>query len=311
MTGTFTLAHLTDVHLAPITGFAPRYWNLKRTLGWLNWLRGRRLVHRRDVVDRITDDIRAARPDHIVVTGDLINLGLPGEALAARAWLESLGGPDFVTVIPGNHDIYSTPGEGACLADWTDYMRANDGEAGRLEAVTFPFVRDLGPIVLVALNSSHPTPPFVAAGRLGNAQREAVARQLDRLRAGGKPRVVVIHHPPLTGQAKPSRALADAAEFEDVLSRYGAELVLHGHNHADMTAWHAGPSSPIPVLGMASASAGRRHKDEPLARYQLLRFSRTDGAWPIEREVRGIIEPGGAVHSITRTALLPQSVPEN
>jgi hypothetical protein len=28
-----TIAHLTDVHLGPVEGFTPRYWNLKRGLG--------------------------------------------------------------------------------------------------------------------------------------------------------------------------------------------------------------------------------------------------------------------------------------
>jgi len=28
-----TIAHLTDVHLGPIAGFNPRYWNLKRAAG--------------------------------------------------------------------------------------------------------------------------------------------------------------------------------------------------------------------------------------------------------------------------------------
>lgn len=302
MAGTFTLAHLSDVHLPPITGFAPAYWNVKRGLGWLNWMRGRQFVHRRDVADRIVADMKAMRPDHVAVTGDLMNLGLPGEAVAARAWLERIGPPDGVTVIPGNHDIYSTPGEDACLTAWADYMAVRGGAGGR--PATFPFVRDVGPVVLVALNSARPTPPFVAAGRLGAAQIAVLAEQLERLAGGGKPRVVLIHHPPLAGQARPSRALADAAELERVLSQHGAELVLHGHNHVDMLAWRDGPRAPFPSIGVASASAGRLHKKEPLARYQLLRFRMDNGACTIEREVRGLMEPGGGVRSISRTMLV-------
>jgi len=33
MTMPITIAHLTDVHLGPIAGFEPRYWNLKRAAG--------------------------------------------------------------------------------------------------------------------------------------------------------------------------------------------------------------------------------------------------------------------------------------
>ena len=88
-----TIAHLTDVHLGPIAGFGPRYWNLKRLLGYANWLRDRRHTHQREVLARIVDDLAAQAPDHIAVTGDLVNIGLPQEHVAALAWVESLGAP--------------------------------------------------------------------------------------------------------------------------------------------------------------------------------------------------------------------------
>ena len=65
----------------------------------LNWLRGRRHAHQRPALDLIVADMLAHRPDHIAVTGDLVNLGLPAEYEAAREWLSDLGSPDNVTVI--------------------------------------------------------------------------------------------------------------------------------------------------------------------------------------------------------------------
>lgn len=99
-----TIAHLTDVHLGPIAGFSPRYWNLKRAAGYYNWMRHRRSAYRQDVLDRIVADIAAQQPDHVVVTGDLANIGLPQEHINALAWLKALGPPEHVTVIPGNHE---------------------------------------------------------------------------------------------------------------------------------------------------------------------------------------------------------------
>ena len=61
MDSTVTLAHVSDVHLAPIEGFAMRYWNIKRVLGYLNWQRGRVRVHQRCVADKIAADIRATQ----------------------------------------------------------------------------------------------------------------------------------------------------------------------------------------------------------------------------------------------------------
>src|SRR3984957_3814485 len=87
----FTLAHLSDPHLAPLP--VPRFRDLagKRALGYLNWKRNRRKFHRRDVLDALVSDIQAQAPDHIAITGDLVNLALEAEFAPAREWLESVG----------------------------------------------------------------------------------------------------------------------------------------------------------------------------------------------------------------------------
>ena len=106
----FVLAHLSDLHMA----LTPRLSELagKRGLGFINWQRGRKYIHRRETLDVITRDVKAAAADHIAVTGDLVNLSLPVEYAAARAWLDNLGPPHDVTVIPGNHDAYVPPSAG-------------------------------------------------------------------------------------------------------------------------------------------------------------------------------------------------------
>ena len=90
----FTLAHLSDIHLSPMP--RPRRSELmsKRMLGYVNWHRGRKLVHRREILDLLTRDIIERKPDHIAVTGDLVNLGLPEEFLRAAEWLHHLGPPE-------------------------------------------------------------------------------------------------------------------------------------------------------------------------------------------------------------------------
>jgi 3',5'-cyclic AMP phosphodiesterase CpdA len=300
MTDTFTLAHLSDVHLEPIAGLRLRHWNTKRALGLLNWQRGRRHVHQRAVADLIAADALAHAPDHIAVTGDLANLGLPGEYANALAWLEGLGEPERVSVVPGNHDIYTGRlGGDSCLVTWAPFMRNSESWSGGTP-VQFPYVRTQGPVALIGLNSAVPTPPFVAAGRLGAAQIAQLALALERLKAAGYIRVVLIHHPPLPGQAPPRRALEDAAALAAVLDQHGAELVLHGHNHREMLAWRRHSEGGIPVLGVASASAGRRHKDEPLARYYLIRMRREDGALHINCETRGLVSADGGVTTIDR-----------
>jgi 3',5'-cyclic AMP phosphodiesterase CpdA len=112
--------------------------------------------------------------------------------------------------------------------------------------------------------------------------------------------VVLIHHPPLPGQAPPRRALRDAEALERVLATCGAELVLHGHNHRDNHIDFAWSRGRIPVLGVASGSVGRVHKGEPLGRYNLLRITRTGGAARIECTTRGLDATGSFIEQVDR-----------
>jgi len=292
MTETFTLVHLSDAHLGPIAGFRLRTLNTKRALGFLNWQHKRRFVHLPTVADRLAADALAHAPDHIAVTGDLANLGLPGEFMTGLGWLKTLGEPDRVSVVPGNHDIYTGRlGGPSCLETWAPYMRGSESWT-ETSPVHFPYERTSGPVALIGLNSAIPTPVGVAGGRLGPAQLAELQRSLERLGAAGYIRVVLIHHPPLPGQASPRRALEDAEALADVLERWGAELVLHGHNHKQSLVWHRHGARGIPILGVASASAAVSHDGEPLARYHLLRLRREDGVVHINCELRGLDEDG-------------------
>ena len=308
MTHTFTLAHISDLHLTPLLGFGPHHWNVKRSLGFINWARSRRFVHRLEVADRMAADMWQQGADHVAVTGDIANLGLPDEIGAALGWLKTVGPPDRVTAIPGNHDIYTRRMSGpACTEIWREYIASDAWGASFLgaEPQQFPFVRRIGPLALIGLNSAFPTRPFVAAGRVGRDQLAALQDCLLRLKSENLMRVVLIHHPPLPGQTAPRRALEDAEQLSAMLSECGAELVLHGHNHRDSLIWLPSKDGSIPVVGVASGSATRTHGLEPLGRYNLFRFS-TDG---IEMHVRGLGGESGGVVDIARFALQPDAQP--
>lgn len=297
-----TIAHLSDVHLSPVHGIGPRHVNVKRALGLANWLLKRRKVHLRAVVDALVADLALQKVDHIIVSGDLTNLGLPGEHAAALAWLRGLGPPERVSVVPGNHDIYCRLWRDPGVERWRAYMSSDAGGVRHVDGPVqgFPFVRMIGGLAVVGINSAVPTRPFMAIGEVGEAQLAALARTLARLGAEGLRRIVVVHHPPLPGQADERRGLRDAARLEETLLAHGADLVLHGHNHRDMHAVRHGPHGRIDVVGIASASIGRGYKEEPLGRYNLISLDPIRPGGEINIVSRGISAEGGAVAEVGR-----------
>lgn len=302
MSQTLDLAHVSDIHLPPLPMPRRGEWRVKRLLGWLNWLRLRRRQHQVQVLRALTDDLKAQSPGHIAVTGDLVNIGLPAEYACAARWLEGLGPPDRVTAIPGNHDIYAELGDDPGTGRWQAYMSGEVDGSG----FGYPFVRRIAHVALIGLNSGLVTPPFCAYGRLGAGQLARLAGVLARLGEQGLVRVVLIHHPPLPGQAAPRCALEDADQVASTLARHGAELVLHGHNHRAMLAFAPGPRGPIPVVGAPSASLGLAQGRQTLARYNIYRIA-PDGGSAIEMIERGIAAAGGPVLEIGRRRLLPSS----
>jgi 3',5'-cyclic AMP phosphodiesterase CpdA len=143
----------------------------------------------------------------------------------------------------------------------------------------------------------------MAWGRVGGDQLGRLAAVLDRLREAGLFRLLLIHHPPLPDQASPARGLTDAPALKATLTRHGAELVIHGHNHRNMLAWLRSASGMFPIVGAPSASLGRGHKHERLARYNLYRIGAAGRG--IELIGRGLAEPGGAIVELERRALVP------
>jgi 3',5'-cyclic AMP phosphodiesterase CpdA len=300
----FTLAHLSDIHLSPMPRARRRDLLSKRILGYVNWHRGRKLVHRREILDLITNDIVARKPDHIAVTGDLVNLGLPQEFIRAAEWLHQLGAPDRVTAIPGNHDAYVRLHPERGTGHWQPYMEANAaGEAlVPTPATGFPFVRRFGDVAIVALSSAVPTMPFVAAGKLGSAQRAFLATALEVLGRHDLFRVVLIHHSPLPGQANWQRGLRDAKALAEILKEKGAELVLHGHNHEQTVRELETVSGTAIVVGVPSASeavAGRI----PAARYNEYEIARAGPGWRVEMTGRAVASTPERVEECERRVL--------
>jgi 3',5'-cyclic AMP phosphodiesterase CpdA len=277
----FTLAHLSDPHLAPL--LAPHWYELigKRVTGYINWRRRRRFAHDRAVLDALIADLKTQKPDHIAVTGDIANIALPEEFIRGHAWLESLGAPKDVSLILGNHDMYVAQAAPIAMREWGGYMTGDDGVAG------FPYLRRRDNVALIGLSSGVPSAPFLATGRLGKQQLAALAAMLESLKSENIFRVVMIHHPPVSLTARHKR-LVDATAFKDVIAAHGAELLLHGHDHLHMLNWLEGPDGMrVPAVGVPSASAAP-HMSKNAAAYNLYAIDGTPGRWQCDMISRGI-----------------------
>ncbi|HEV2627455.1 MAG TPA: metallophosphoesterase [Pseudolabrys sp.] len=285
----FTLAHLSDLHLSPLP--RPRLSELmnKRITGYINWLRKRRFLHDRAVLETLIEDLKDQAPDHIAITGDIANIALEEEFVRGRNWLQHLDSFKSVSFVPGNHDAYVRHAV-RYAPQWAPWMTGDDGLVG------FPYVRRRGPIALIGLSTAIATPPFMATGRLGEAQIKALGPLLDKLKTEGLFRVILIHHPPVTKAAEHKRLL-DAWALVETIAAHGAELLLHGHDHLHMLNWLKGPAGTrVPAVGVPSASAAPGLSHDAAA-YNLYRVDGAPGAWRCEMVSRGFADGGRIVES--------------
>jgi len=289
----FLLAHLSDVHLGPLPQPRPVDLIGKRLTGYLNWKRARAHIHDMEVLARLVADLKAQAPDHIAMTGDILNIALPEEFVAGRAWIEQLGSGDQVSFVPGNHDAYvqsAMEDLRTAFAPWTQGERI--GECNGVDA--FPFMRVKDGVALIGVTSGVPTAPFIASGTLGRKQIIACEALLREAQARGLARIVMLHHPPHRTGAPLGRALSDAHQFEMMIERVGAELVIHGHNHKLSVAHIKGPDGQVPVVGVASGSAAAGTPDHR-AGYNLYEISADAGGFAITARTRGLLPGSRAI----------------
>jgi 3',5'-cyclic AMP phosphodiesterase CpdA len=129
--------------------------------------------------------------------------------------------------------------------------------------------------------------PFIAAGKIGSAQRDLLANALDRLKQANLCRVVLIHHPPLRAQAGWHRGLRDAGKLTNVLKQHGAELVLHGHNHAQTVHELETATGTAIIVGVPSASEAVEGRI-PAARWNEYGIARAGDGWRVEMVGRSV-----------------------
>lgn len=299
----FKLAHISDPHLGPLPD--PKLLQLfsKRILGYLNWRRHRSKIMGANYLEQLVLDMKEAEPDHIAVTGDLVNIALPLEITGARAWLEEIGDPENVSVVPGNHDAYVPGAIRRARSAWWPYMCGDNEKnlpaADTPSEATFPYVRKRDGIALIGVTTGRASAPWFATGRVGSDQSKRLRAILEELGRVGLFRVVMLHHPPFRKATGWHKRLSDASRVRAVVKRAGAELILHGHTHIDSFEQIEGPNGPVAVVGVPSATSAPGGK-KPAARYNLFKIEKTDLGWDCHMEEHGFEVPSTPVRLLAK-----------
>ena len=273
------VAHCSDLHLLSHDG--ARWLDLanKRWIGAMNLLSSRSRHYHVAAFEHMVADMNAEGIEHVLCTGDVTNLALEQEFKFARSKFDQLaGGPEHVTVIPGNHDAYVAEGIAHFATVFDEYHRADAGwqwtdadkdpaDAG--DDLRWPLVRVRGELAIVGVTTTRATPWFTAYGRVGAGQLARLRKALLDPRIANKARLVAIHHPPAGKFARSTiRGLRDHEAFAKVIGEVGADLIVHGHEHQDLSHTLDGPSGPVPVRGIASGTY-HHNKIDRIGRYRV------------------------------------------
>ncbi len=286
---TMTLAHLSDPHISCMNAITARDLLSKRLFGYLRWKLHRGAGHGDAVLSALRADLAKTKPDHIAVTGDLTHLSLSAEFKKARQWLQSLGTPSQVTVIPGNHDTYVNTDWQKTMAHWSEYMLSDTprDDVHNMENMDriFPSLRIRGRLALIGVCTAQPCAPHLAVGSIGAIQMHLLEKILSQTARQQYFRVLLIHHPPASGTVSWRKRLTDAPALQSLLARFGAELILHGHAHRAHQSYLKTPSGSAPVMGAPSITALDRRL-ERRARYHLYHISPGADDWNVRLQGR-------------------------
>jgi 3',5'-cyclic AMP phosphodiesterase CpdA len=291
----FKLAHISDIHLGPLPRLSIRELASKRITGFVNWHRNRSKHLFGGTLDILLEDLKERGPDHLAITGDLVNLASTIEIRTAAEWLRTVGDPAFTSVVPGNHDAYVPGAYEKSMRAWYPYVRGDlSPPEWEEDRHVFPYLRVRDRVALIGCSTAVATLPFSASGFYSSRQARETVNMLRAAGEAGLFRVLMIHHPPIRSATSFHKRMIGIRRFGAVVSTGGAELVLHGHTHLNTVKWLRGQTSPVPVVGIASASQGPGGM-KPRAAYNYFTISGSPGAWELKGERFSLNQLGDGV----------------
>lgn len=278
------LIHLTDPHLSSLDGVKFSALRGKRWSGFTSWHKNRRKKYLPAVLDELCLAVKADRPDQILLTGDLLQIGLDSEIAQAAEWLPTLGSAQELMLVPGNHDIYASGSAAMVYDSWADYLF----HGAALER--FPVVRKLGNLSLIGLSTANISPLFMASGKLDAAQLQELPLLLEQAASEQQLVCLLIHHPPLPGMTGRRKGLSNAAALQSILEKFPPALIFHGHLHHNRELQWG--DSRVYCTAAASSLAD--------ASYRIMDIEEDGESWQFQMTLKTIaVDAGGAVQFLT------------
>jgi 3',5'-cyclic AMP phosphodiesterase CpdA len=221
------IIHLSDIHVWRVQTNPLRLLN-KRAVGVFSLIVGRAKRFRLERLVEVVERARALEPDHVLITGDLTTTALPREFEDARTALAPLlADSTRVTVIPGNHDRYTSGS--------VRYKVFEEYFGEFMPSPIFPWLRPLdGRTAILGLDATRSH--ISATGRIPEDQLQAARSLMEEVRPR-VPRLIVASHypvlaPPAYATELAKKRMKNAEEVRAWLETLGPHVYCCGHVHA-------------------------------------------------------------------------------
>jgi 3',5'-cyclic AMP phosphodiesterase CpdA len=212
--------------------------------------------------DALVMSVAAAKPDLIIVSGDLTHSGRRREFDAARSLLARFHTP--LLVVPGNHDV---PVFNAVERVQRPFARFRAAFPPDHQVLVFPGLAVVGLNTATSMQAS-------LDWSLGWAMEHRIVRAGSALKHAQPDafRIVACHHPLLTETADPQRSRTrNGPHAFHELAKAGMDMLLHGHLHRQKSRVVACEGRSVTIVG-AGTALGDRERGEPSG-YNLIAVS--------------------------------------
>ncbi len=221
------VAHVSDVHMLesrPAVG-STYTWSVRL----VSYARRLDFTSRARKLSRALTSAALCGATHFVISGDLTEIGSDAQFDAFAAALHDAKiTPENVTLVPGNHDAYTSANGWARALDGP--LRAFRGSSAHAPGS----VVDRGDVVFLPVDSSCFQSIARSGGHVTDATALAIESRLADPAFKGRAVVLVQHHPPYahkSGAWNWIDGLRGAARLTELLSRSENVQLLHGHLH--------------------------------------------------------------------------------